>query len=107
MSIHPPCIRGLKQFAKKGCPMRPWSPADPGGCPAWVQKDIPDKSGGKAHIAECLDLYMARMAWHTNALLEGNQQAIESFRNNTAASASALYELAANRQPEVKKIGPI
>lgn len=36
----------------------------------------------KIMIRECLDLWIARLHWGTNQLLEGNQQAIESFRNN-------------------------
>ncbi|BBO74384.1 hypothetical protein DSCW_18010 [Desulfosarcina widdelii] len=75
----PPCIRGLKEF-KKGCPQRSWNGED--GCPAWVEADLKAKDGGNVRVAECLDLYRARLHWHTNALLLGNQQATESFRNN-------------------------
>ena len=74
-----PCIRGIQAF-RKGCPMRPWNGED--GCPAWIEMEMQDKSGNRVLIKECLDLYMARLHYSTNALLEGNQQAVESFRNN-------------------------
>ena len=76
----PPCIRGLKQF-KKGCPQREWNGVD--GCPGWITRPIVTKDNPtEARPAnECIDLYMARLQWDTNALLEGNQQAVESFRN--------------------------
>ena len=32
-------------------------------------------------MKECLDLYMLRLQFYNNCLLEGNQQAIEGFRN--------------------------
>jgi len=47
-----------------------------------VEKELKAKDGRTVRVAECLDLYRARLHWHTNALLEGNQQATESFRNN-------------------------
>jgi hypothetical protein len=79
--ISPPCIRGLKCF-KKGCPQKRWSERDPEGCPAWVELDMKTKGGTDViEIRECLDLYMSRLMFYNNCLLEGNQQAIESFRN--------------------------
>ena len=76
----PPCIRGLAVF-KKGCPQRGWDGED--GCPAWVDKTMTNQGGTEQYkIAMCLDLYMAHLQYDTNRLLEGNQQATESFRNN-------------------------
>ena len=74
-----PCIRGLKQFSK-GCPQRAWNGTD--GCPAWIEIDMSTKGGQeKIKIRECLDIYMSRLMFYNNVLLEGNQQGIESFRN--------------------------
>jgi hypothetical protein len=78
------CIRGLKAF-KKGCPEH----CGPGGCPAWIEREVPNKNGGTEKVAECLDLFMARMTWHTNAILQGNQKAIESFRNGMVAKSGS------------------
>ena len=77
---HPPCIRGLRAY-KKGCPQRPWNGES--GCPAWIEKQLPTKGGTETtRIAECLDMFMMRLHYDANRLLEGNQQAIETFRNN-------------------------
>ena len=81
----PPCIRGLIAF-KKGCPQRSWNGED--GCPAWVEVEMKSKNGEKITIKECLDLHMARLHFGTNMLLEGNQQAIETFRNNMSIEGS-------------------
>lgn len=86
--MKPPCIRGLAAF-KKGCPQHAWNGED--GCPAWIERDM-DKKGGseKIKVAECLDMFMARLAWGTNALLEGNQQSIESFRNGMVTTINGV-----------------
>ena len=75
----PPCLRNLHQF-RKGCPQREWNGED--GCTAWIDVHLPTKGGNETiHVKECLDLHMARLVFHTNCLLEGNQQAMETFRN--------------------------
>ena len=77
--MKPPCIRGLSCF-RKGCPQRPWNGED--GCPAWIEVDMRSKDGQVVEkIRECVDLYLPRLIFSTNCLLEGNQQAVESFRN--------------------------
>jgi len=87
--LKPPCIRGLPAF-KKGCPQRVWSERNPDGCPAWVETRMPTKGGTEfIEIAECLDAYRVRLQFDTNRLLEGNAQAVESFRNE-ASNAIAL-----------------
>ncbi len=79
--ILPPCIRGLDKF-KKGCPEKCYDPDTGLGCPAWVDLELSTKGGqGKIIVKECLDLYMSRLQFYNNCLLEGNQQAIEGFRN--------------------------
>jgi hypothetical protein len=77
----PPCIRGLKQF-RGGCPQRSWNGHD--GCPAWIDRDIPDRDNPPKVIAAnmCVDIYLSRLQWDTNAFLQGIQASIESFRNN-------------------------
>ena len=37
--------------------------------------------GTRQDVKECIDLWMFRLAWTQCGLLEGNQQATESFRN--------------------------
>ena len=82
----PPCIRGLAAF-KKGCPQRSWNGTD--GCSAWIEKRMSTKGGQEfVEIKECLDHYMARLQFDTNRLLEGNQQAVESFRNNVSVDGA-------------------
>ena len=83
--IKPPCIRGLREF-KKGCPQKKWDGES--GCPAWIDVRMPTLGGTKfIEIKECLDLYRARLHYSTNALLEGNQRAVETFRNNMSTEA--------------------
>ena len=78
---NPPCIRGLQCF-KKGCPQRSWDEKDGIGCPAWIELEMKTKGGTDTiKIKECMDMYMVRLMFHNNCLLEGNQQATESFRN--------------------------
>ena len=80
--LRPPCIRGIQAF-KKGCPQRAFTDRDPDGCPAWIELSMPTKGGTDSiKISECVDLYKARLQFDSNRLLEGNVQAIESFRNN-------------------------
>ena len=81
MKNKPPCIRGLDKF-KKGCPEKCYDPDSGLGCPAWIDLELSTKGGTeKIIIKECLDLYTMRLQFYNNCLLEGNQQAIESFRN--------------------------
>lgn len=97
----PPCTRGLKAF-KKGCPMRPWNGVD--GCPLWVDIYLPTKEGERIRIEECVDLYQVRLQYSTNQLLEGNQQAIEKFRNNMSVDGSPKPDPAMIRMAEMMAI---
>ncbi len=74
-----PCIRNLDPFRKKGCPQKLWDGKE--GCPCWIEKVVPIKEGEKTIIKQCVDLWMFKLHWDANCLLEGNQQAVESFRN--------------------------
>lgn len=74
-----PCIRNLDPFRKKGCPQKSWKGNE--GCPCWIQETVPTKGGQKENIGQCIDLWMFKMTWDQCGLLEGNQQATESFRN--------------------------
>lgn len=87
--IGPPCMRGLKAFQKTGCPMKSYDGES--GCTAWVElmvtpPDEPTKPIDKA--GKCLDHWTLDMQLKTLQLLEGNQQAIESFRNNVSVDGS-------------------
>ena len=76
-----PCIRNLEAFRKTGCPEKSWNGEE--GCPCWIEmpvsrKDNPLKKDTKK---DCLDLWLWEFQWAMLGLLEGNQQATESFRN--------------------------
>lgn len=77
-----PCIRGLKRFEKKGCPEKAWNGTE--GCPAWREMIIPTRANPlqKENRAQCLDEWYFDFQWAALGLLEGNQAATESFRNN-------------------------
>ena len=79
---HPPCIRGLDRFKKTGCPEHEWDGLT--GCPAWRRMSVPrrDNPMVKNDEAKCLDQWQFDFAWASLGLLEGNQAATESFRNN-------------------------
>jgi hypothetical protein len=77
----PPCIRGLKRFEKTGCPGKSWDGNE--GCPAWREMIIPNQGQPtkREHKAQCLDQWYFDFQWAALGLLEGNQQATETFRN--------------------------
>jgi hypothetical protein len=77
----PPCIRNLKCFEESGCPQREWDGEE--GCTAWVEmmvgkKETPNVPEMKK---QCIDRWQFDFSVSTLGVLEGNQQAIESFRN--------------------------
>jgi hypothetical protein len=79
---NPPCIRGLKEF-KKGCPQQPWNGVS--GCPAWVELLVTPEGAPlkpKDKIGKCIDHWDIELRLKALGLLEGNQRATESFRNN-------------------------
>ena len=74
-----PCIRGLKEF-KKGCPEKFWDGQE--GCPAWKEYTIPGEPGKPPEIMkDCIDMFSEHWQFQALKMLEGNQQATESFRN--------------------------
>lgn len=84
-----PCMRGLKRFEKTGCPRKPWDGER--GCSAWVELLItPDNEPTKAKdkVGNCLDIWNLELRLKSLGLLEGNQRAIESFRNNMSVEGS-------------------
>lgn len=86
---HPPCIRGLKKFEKSGCPCRAWDGES--GCPAWVELLVTPPNEPlkpKDKIGKCIDHWQIDFWLKSLGLLEGNQQAIESFRNNMTVDGS-------------------
>lgn len=76
----PVCIRGLKEF-KNGCPGRTWNGEE--GCQCWIEETVAKQDNPLVTetLGLCLDLWMFKLAWHNNKLTEGNQQAVEKFRN--------------------------
>jgi len=76
-----PCIRGLECFRKTGCPQSYWTPATPEGCPAWKEYTVPTDGGKPIMIKDCIDMLSEHWQFEALKLLEGNQQATESFRN--------------------------
>ena len=78
-----PCTRGLKRFEASGCPQMEYSFKTPQGCPLWIELSVPDdKNPAKKSIKKkCVDLWYFTLLYNALALLEGNQQATESFRN--------------------------
>jgi len=77
----PPCIRNLEKFKKSGCPKQQWNGEE--GCPAWIELSVATKENpNKREIKkQCLDRWLWDFNWAMLGLLEGNQQAIETFRN--------------------------
>jgi len=81
----PPCTRGLPQF-KKGCPERSWDGES--GCPYWKEMSVPTRENPQQQIPkkQCIDLWMFEFSWALLGLLEGNQEAVERFRNAMCVS---------------------
>ena len=85
---NPPCIRNLDRFKKTGCPQCLWDGV--AGCPAWVEMITadPDNPAKQRTEKKCIDLWTFQFTWAQLGLLEGNQQAIESFRNGMVYQAA-------------------
>jgi len=80
--MNPPCIRNLERFKKSGCPQKPWDGQE--GCPAWIEILITPKNEPmkpKDKIGKCIDHWNIELQLTALGLMEGNQQATESFRN--------------------------
>ena len=80
--MNPPCIRNLNCFAEKGCPQRVWDGKE--GCIAWIEMATENRKGDKTIEKKCIDLWTWQFQWATLGLLEGNQEAVERFRNAMA-----------------------
>ena len=79
--MNSPCIRNLERFKKKGCPQKIWDGKE--GCPCWIEMPVSNRENPeKKEIKKnCIDLWQFDFQWAMLGLLEGNQQATESFRN--------------------------
>lgn len=77
----PPCIRNLHCFREEGCPQQSWDGED--GCTAWKEMTIGTKENPNVPELKkmCIDMWHFDFEFSTLAAIEGNQQAIESFRN--------------------------
>jgi len=112
-----PCIRDLKMFRKSGCPQKEWDGIQ--GCPCWKEmvvssKENPQKKESKK---QCIDLWQFELQWAMLGVMEGNQQAVESFRNGMVYPGKdggiypksdpalvALLQMAYESREEKKKI---
>jgi len=85
---NPPCVRGLKPFEKRGCPQRSWD--GDGGCPCWIEMSVSIRGDPmkKEIKKQCIDRWTWEFQWATLGLLEGNQKAVESFRNGMIETGS-------------------
>ena len=79
--LNPPCLRNIDRFRKTGCPQKGWDGQE--GCPAWIERTFPNEDPAKPPtiIKACMDLISFDYRLEMLRLLEGNQQATESFRN--------------------------
>jgi len=79
--MKPICIRNLEKFKEKGCPERCWD--GEGGCPAWIEMIVSKRNNPEEKVLEkmCVDLWQHKFQWAMLGMLEGNQSAVESFRN--------------------------
>lgn len=77
----PPCIRNIYRFRKSGCPECKWDGEN--GCTAWIEQvyDSPNPDDEPIIVKSCMDLISYDISLKMLKLLEGNQQATESFRN--------------------------
>jgi hypothetical protein len=78
---NPPCIRNLECFREEGCPQQDWDGED--GCTAWKEMTVGTRENPNVPEIKkmCIDMWQFDFAFSTLAALEGNQQAIETFRN--------------------------
>jgi hypothetical protein len=77
----PPCIRNLKCFEETGCPERSWDGDE--GCTAWMEMTVGSRENPQTPEIKkmCIDMWMFDIGISQLGALDGNQQAIESFRN--------------------------
>ena len=77
----PPCIRNLKCFEETGCPQCSWDGEE--GCTAWVELNVGSKENPNVPVLKkmCVDMWGFDLTFSILGALEGNQQALESFRN--------------------------
>ncbi len=66
-----PCIRGLKEFQKSGCPEKHWDGKE--GCPAWKEYTIPGGEGKPPVIMkDCIDMLseyaLAEDIWYSSGV---------------------------------------
>ena len=76
-----PCVRDLKMFRRSGCPQKEWDGEE--GCPMWKEMSVGTRENPqkKEVRKQCIDVWQFDFSWAMLGLLEGNQQAIETFRN--------------------------
>ena len=116
--MNPPCIRNLERFKKTGCPQKSWNGKE--GCPAWIELLVTPKGEPlkpKDKIGRCIDHWNFEFQLTALGLIEGNQHAMESFRNGMIetredgkdypkpdSASLALFELFTQMQNQRKAI---
>jgi len=79
----PPCIRNLECFKEGGCPRKSWDSDEEEGCTAWMEMTVSAQDNPQKPITKkmCIDMWQFDLSVSILGALEGNQQALESFRN--------------------------
>ncbi|MEE9440605.1 MAG: hypothetical protein V3V27_01605 [Candidatus Thermoplasmatota archaeon] len=76
----PPCMRNLDRFKKNGCPEKAWDGEE--GCQCWKELTTTTMADAQPKLRKmCIDEWMFDLKLTELGLLEGNQQAMEAFRN--------------------------
>lgn len=77
-----PCIRNLEKFKKNGCPQKEWDEETGEGCPYWREIETQTKGEQVPSLKKmCIDEWMFEFKITELGLIEGNQVALEEFRN--------------------------
>ncbi len=89
---NPPCTGSQdKGFLKNGCPEKYWDGQS--GCPKWKEYTQPGESGkSPAIIKGCTDILLEHWQFEALKMLEGNQQATESFRNGMCETINGVTQ---------------
>ena len=99
-----PCIRGLKEYKRHGCPCMLFNKDTGKGCPAWIEIGVTaldDPNSPVKNEGHCVDIWNSKLLHDAIKRLAGVQQATESFRNNMST------EQGPKPDPAVIKLGAL
>lgn len=99
--INPPCVRNLEIFKKTGCPQKCWDGEE--GCSAWIEMTVAEKDAPLKPVIKkmCIDLWQFDLSVSILGALEGNQKALESFRNGVVEVDKTTGETRPKPDPAV------